>query len=157
MTERRIPALLLLVGCLLAVALVAAGCGDGASKDEYEDGLAIVQEHLDEASQASRESGETTDTEERQAKLGEAHEALESAARRAASLEPPEDAKVPHDEFADALKDYADLFDRLARLEANDPGETELYSEAGEIAKRLDQASRDLEKAGYTVAKDDEE
>lgn len=149
--------LVLLAACLLAVALFGAGCGGGASDDDYEQGLERVQSHLDEASAASRASGETTDVEERRAKLGEAAEAIQAAATEAEELEPPDDAADEHEALAEALQEYADVFVRLAKMGANDPAETEVYSQAGEVAERLDKASRDLEEAGYAVSKDEGE
>ena len=143
-----------LLPLLAALLLLAAGCGgSGPSRDEYEAGLGKVQQHLDDATEASRESGAAEDIEVRRAKLGEAHEALDEAARTAKELEPPDEAQGAHEDFAAALRDYADLFDRLARLPANDPSETELYTEAGQIAERLDSASRKLQKAGFEADK----
>lgn len=141
--RRSLPAL------ALTVALLAGCGGNGASEEEYEAGLGRVQARLDEASEASRESGAAEKVEERRAKLGEAHEALDAAADEAERLDPPKEAREAHEDFARALREYADLFDRLARLQANDPRETELYTQAGEIAERLDKASRQLEEAGF--------
>lgn len=132
--------------------MLLVGCGGGASKDEYLDGLRQVKRHLDTSAEASFESSQAADVRVRRAKLGEAHEALDRAASTAEGLDPPADAAQAHEDFAEALRDYADLYDRLARLKANDPAEGELYSEAGEIAERLDSASRRLAKAGYRVA-----
>lgn len=148
------PRILVYLLALAALVAVVGGCAGDDGAEEYEQGLARVQRHLDDASEASRESGDATDVEVRREKLGEAHEAIAAAAREAESLDPPDDARDPHQRFTEALRDYADLFDRLARLDANDPGETELYSEAGEITKRLDEASRDLKEAGYEVNED---
>lgn len=144
---------------LALVAALAAACGGDASKDEYLDGLRQVKRHLDASAEASFESSQAEDVQVRRAKLGEAHDALDRAATVAEDLEPPSDAAEAHEDFAEALRDYADLYDRLARLEANDPAETELYSEAGDIAERLDASSRRLRKAGYRVpdAKEDDE
>lgn len=149
MTRRSLIPLLLL---LLVAATALAACGDdGPSKDEYEQGLAEVQEHLDDATEASRASGETTEVDERRGHLADAHTALDQAADTADDLQAPDDAKAAHERFATALREYARLFDQLGKLEAEDPSETALYSEAGEIADRLAKASRDLEKAGYEV------
>lgn len=153
MTLRR---LLIALPALALVVLVVAGCGgSGPSKEEYEQGLATVQEHLRDATTASRESSEATDPAVKRAKLGEAHEALDEAATAAERLEPPKEVVDEHERLADALRDYADVFLRLAELDANDPDETRVYSDAGEVAERLDKASRDLERAGYSVAEDD--
>jgi hypothetical protein len=147
---RRLATLLLLFTVLLPL---AAACGDDPSKDAYEQGLAKVQAHLDDATKASRESGNTTDLSKRQAKLSEAHDAIAAAAKQAQSLDPPKDAKAANAKFAAALSDYADLFGKLAKLQANDPAETQLYSQAGEITRRLDAASKALKKAGYAPVK----
>lgn len=144
----RLAVLLVLAAALLAL----AGCGDdGPSEAEYEAGLGRVQRYLDDAAEASRATGSTSDPEQRRAKLGEAYEAIDAAADEAEGLEPPDDAADAHEDFTAALRDYAELFDALARLKANDPKETELYSQAGEIADRLDRASKDLEQAGISV------
>jgi hypothetical protein len=137
---------------VLAASLLAA-CGGDADKDAYVEGLARVKTHLDAASKASLESGQLTGN-ERGAKLDEAHDALIDAAMEAEALEPPSDAKAANDEFAKALRDYAELYGKLAALKANDPDEAELYGEAGAIAERLDKASRKLAKAGYKVSND---
>lgn len=146
----------LLVLLLACAALLLAACGDdGPSKEDYEQGLAGVQRHLADATDASRASGDTVDPAERTEHLDDAHHAIAAAATAAGKLDPPEDVAKTHAKFESALRDYADLFDRLAKLEPNDPSETELYSEAGAIAKRLDSSSRALKKAGYEVDRDE--
>jgi hypothetical protein len=151
MTRRLAPLLVL----LLVLLPLAAACGGGPSKDVYEQGLGKVQKHLDAASTASRASGNTSDLAERQKLLSKAHDEIDAAATQAGKLDPPKDAKSANAKFAAALHDYADLFGKLARLQANDPAETQLYSEAGQITRRLDSASKALKKAGYAPAKGD--
>jgi hypothetical protein len=136
----------------LALAAVLLGaCGDGASRDEYEAGLRRVKAHLDDAADASLASGQATDEDVKQAKLEEAHAALEAAADEAKTLDAPNDALEANEDFAKALREYADLYGELAALEPNDPAATQLYSRAGDIAERLDSANRRLAKAGYRV------
>lgn len=137
---------------LIAIALLMSACGGGDDqKSKYEAGLKRMQGQLATANTASRESGETTEPAERRVALGRAHAALDKAAKTAADLDPPEDARAAHRKLVAALRDYADLFDRLARLEENDPSESELYSEAGTIVDRLEEANRALDKAGYSA------
>ena len=151
MHVRRLACLLL---ALVLAALVLAACGDSASRQEYLAGLRRVKAHLDDAADASLASGQATDPKEKRAKLDEAHAALVKAADEAESLDAPNDALQANEDFAKALRDYADLFAKLATLQPNDPAETRLYSEAGSITKRLDSASTALKKAGYAPAKD---
>lgn len=140
------------VACLATCALLLAACGgSGGDKDEYEAGLKRMQSQLADANAASRESGATTDVVARRAALGTAYESLDEAAKTAAGLDPPEDAERANSRLVSALRDYADLFERLAELPEDDPSESELYSEAGEIVDRLDSANRALDKAGYSV------
>lgn len=136
---------------LAAAALLLAACGGDTQKQEYLDGLRTVKTHLDAASKASLESGSAKDADERGRKLQAAHEQLVAAADAAAELDPPADAAGAHEDFAEALRDYATLYDRLARLDPGDPEEAELYGEAGKIAERLESASRRLAKAGYKL------
>lgn len=131
--------------------LLLAGCGGDGQKEEYLDGLRVVKRHLDAASKASLESGSANTPKDRSAKLAEAHEQLVRAADAADDLDPPKDAAGAHGDFADALQEYADLYEELATLEPGDPDEAELYGKAGTIAERLDSASRRLAKAGYRL------
>lgn len=149
--HRLLPALFISV--VLIVAL--AGCGgSGGSKDDYEAGLAKVQAQLADANAASSEVSATPDDPEaRRAALTKAHESIDAAATTAAKLDPPDDVAKAHDKLASALRDYADLFGKLATLADNDPTVSELYGEAGAIVERLDSANRAIEKAGYTVPK----
>ncbi len=150
MTHRLAPRLILPL-LLLAMLLLAAGCGGGASKSEYEDGLAKVAAQLDDASAASKEAAQAADLDARQAAIKDAHDALEGAAKTAKGLEPPDDVSKPHAKLVAALADYAALFEQLAALDEGDSRETALYSQAGEIVERLDSANRALKKAGYEV------
>lgn len=154
MSSRRHLSLLVLLALL---ALVTAGCGGGASKDDYEAGLGRVQAQLEDANEASREASGTSETAERADALGKAQAAIDRAADTAEGLEPPDDAKDEHEQLASALRDYADLFGELASLKEDDPRQTELYGEAGKIVERLDSANRALDKAGYQVPDKDDE
>lgn len=133
------------------VVALLAGCGGGASKDEYVAGLERVQTQMDAATKASNEANGIVDAKERATALGAAHDALAKAAATAAKLDPPDDVAKQQAAFAKALEDYADLFGRLAALPPDDPSEPELYAEAGEIVQRLQDASASIEKAGYEV------
>jgi hypothetical protein len=150
-TGMQVRRLVRLAVALAFAALVVAACGEDVSRDEYVAGLRRVKSHLDDAADASLASGQATDPKEKRAKLDEAHAALEQAADEAESLEAPTDALEANEDFAKALRDYADLYGRLAELKPNDPQETQLYTEAGDIAERLDRASQKLAKAGYRV------
>lgn len=142
-----------LLVCLATCALLFAGCGGdgGGDTGNYESGLKRLQGQLDDANEASRRSGGTTDPAERKAALDEAYRSLDAAAKTAADLDPPDDARPANTKLVAALRDYADLFERLAALPEDDPGESELYSEAGEIVDRLADANKALDKAGYSV------
>lgn len=150
-TGMQVRRLVQLLAVIAIAALALAACGDDASKDEYLAGLRRVKSHLDDAADASLASGQATDPKEKRAKLDEAYAALDKAADEAASLDAPNDALEANEDFAKALRDYADLYGRLAALKPNDPAETQLYTEAGDIAERLDRASQRLAKAGYRV------
>lgn len=143
------PLLRSILPALLA-AILLAGCGGDGQKEEYLDGLAVVKRHLDAASKASLESG-SAQGDERSERLEVAHEELVEAADVAAELDPPEDAAGAHEDFAEALDEYAKLYRELALLEPGDEDEAELYGKAGQIAERLSSASRRLEKAGYKL------
>lgn len=150
MTARRLA---ILISCLVACAVVLAGCGGGGGgdKDAYEAGLGRMQGQLADAKDASRKAGPTATAAQRKDALSKAHVSLAAAARTAAKLEPPDDAKDENRQLVAALRDYADLFGKLAQLGENDPAEAELYSEAGQIVDRLDRANRALKKAGYSA------
>jgi hypothetical protein len=151
--RRRLP----LVIATFALVLAAAGCGGGASEDEYEQGLAKVQSQLEDANDASREASGTADAAARAEALTKAQAAIDRAADTAEGLEPPDDATSEHEQLAEALRDYAKLFGELATLEEDDPRQTELYGEAGKIVERLDSAKRALDEAGYQVPRKDDE
>lgn len=141
---------------LVAGALVAAGCGGGVSKDDYERGLGTVQSQLEDANEASRTASEADDAAGRSAALQDAQRAIQRAADTATRLKAPDDAKDEHEQLASALQDYAKLFGELAALKDDDPRQTELYGRAGAIVERLDAANRALDKAGYEVPKQGE-
>lgn len=149
--HRLTPRHVLLVAWVVAVAALTTGCGDdGPSKQAYESGLARVQQQMDAASKASAEAGASgADDEARAEALATAHDDLAKAAATARKLDPPEDAATAHRAFVSALEDYADLFGKLATTESGDPEQSDLYTQAGAIVKRLDRASRSLDKAGF--------
>ncbi len=157
MSSRRHP----LPACLLvvALALVATGCGGGPSKEDYERGLGRVQAQLEDANEASRGASGTDDAAQRSAALERARSEIDKAADTAEALEPPDDARAEHEQLTTALRDYAALFGKLATLDPDaDPAQqTKLYGEAGTIVERLDAANRALKKAGYTVPRKDDE
>lgn len=150
MTVRR---LVVTLSCLVACAVLLAGCGGGGGgdKDAYVAGLKRLQGQLDDAKDASRGAGPTATAAQRTEALSKAHASLVRAAQTAAKLDPPNDAASANRKLVAALRDYADLFGKLAKLGPNDPAESELYSEAGSIVDRLDRANRALDKAGYSV------
>lgn len=143
-----LPVVLLVVACVLLL----AACGDGGpSKDAYLAGLRSVQGELAKANDASRQSGDASNPAERSAALTRAHDHIQKAADLATGLKPPSDARAAHRKLASSLGDYAELFDKLAKLKPGNPGESELYGQAGDIVKRLTDANRALAKAGYDV------
>jgi len=151
MTDRRRLPFISCAAVLAVAALLLGACGGGVSKDEYEAGLAKVQAQMQEATKASNGAAGVTDAAERRAALDTAHAALERAAKTAAGIEAPDDVAKPHRQMAKAVADYADLFERLAKLPEDDPSAVELYGEAGGIVKRLESANAAIEKAGYSV------
>ena len=143
---RRLP---LLLFAMLAI----AACGGGADKDDYEAGLATVQSHLDDATEASQEAaGVDVEDADRQAALETARDELERAAKTAAELDAPDDVRDANEQLATALGDYADLFGQLAELDPESSDTAQLYARAGEIVEQLNEASEELEAAGYDVA-----
>jgi hypothetical protein len=135
---------------LAAAVLLLAGCG-GASRDDYEAGLARVQARLDEANEASRSAAGVEDADERGKALQAAHAKIEAAADVADGLEPPDDVAAAHADLAEALRDYASLFEQLANTPEGDPNLPSLYGTAGTIVERLDEANRALADAGFDV------
>lgn len=153
MTVRRLA---IVICCFVACAGLLAGCGgDGADKGEYKAGLKRLQGQLADAKDASNGAGPSATAAQRTDALAKAHASLDKAADTAAKLDPPDDAKAANRKLVAALRDYSDLFGKLAKLGENDPAESELYSEAGQIVDRLDSANRALAKAGYSVKGDD--
>lgn len=141
---------------VLVAALLVAACGGGDGKAEFESGLARVQAHLDDATAASADVAGSTDANARARGISASHEHLVKAADIAADLDPPEDARDAHDQLTSALRDYADVFRRIAAASGSDPNETtKLYSEAGEVYARLQAANEALKDAGYQVPSSD--
>lgn len=139
------------------VALVATGCGGGADGEEYEAGLARVQSQLAEASDASQGAAGDVEPAERREALREAQAAMARAADTAEELDPPSDVRDAHEELADALRDYAELFGRIASTPPDDPSVSQLYGKAGEIVERLESANGEIREAGYSVRPGDGE
>jgi len=146
----KLPALMLSMFC--ALLLSACGGDGGGDADDYEAGLRKMQAHLDDANEASRASADSVDAGQRKVSLATAYRSLDKAAAAADALDPPDDARTAHNKLVAALRDYADLFKRLSELGENDPSESELYTEAGDIVKRMTAANASLEKAGYTAS-----
>lgn len=135
----------------LALAFVVTGCGGSDEGEEYEAGLKRVQAQLEEASDASQAAAGDVEDEQRRAALAEAQEAMERAADTAESLDPPADVRDAHDDLTTALRDYAELFGKIASTPAEDPSVSELYGEAGKIVERLETANGEIREAGYAV------
>jgi hypothetical protein len=149
---RHASRILLTTLATLACALTLAACGGGGDTAAYEDGLRAIQQQLDAASEASASVPADADDAARAAALEQAHEDLAAAADRAAELDPPDDVRDAHEDLVQALRDYADLFARLAQAPSDDPAAvTALYGEAGEIVDRLGAANEAIEEAGYRV------
>ncbi len=137
---------------LVLATLLVAGCG-GTDKDDYESGLSKVQSHLDAATTASQDAaGVDVSDEDRRAALATARDELEAAADAADELDPPSDVADANEQLAEALADYADLFGRLAEADPASADSANLYAEAGAIVDRLNEASAELEEAGYEVS-----
>lgn len=156
-TGMGIPRRICLVAAVALAAMLLGGCGDDASRTQYEAGLRRVKARLDEAADASLASGQATDPKEKQRQLAKAREALNAAADEAKTLDAPNDALEANEDFAKALREYADLYGQLAELQPNDPAATRLYAQAGDVAERLDRANRRLAKAGYRVRDEEQD
>lgn len=135
----------------LALALLVAGCGGGDEAADYEAGLERVQAQLAEASDASQAAAGDVAAPKRRAALSEAQEAMAKAADTAESLDPPADVEDAHEQLATALRDYAELFGRIASTPPDDPAVSQLYGEAGEIVERLEEANAEIREAGYAA------
>lgn len=136
---------------LVVATLAVAGCGGDDRAEEYEAGLARVQSQLAEASDASQAAAGDVEAPERRKALSEAQAAMARAADTADSLDPPADVRDAHEELASALRDYAELFGRIAATPPDDPAVSQLYGRAGEIVERLESANGEIRDAGYAV------
>ncbi|MCW2962282.1 MAG: hypothetical protein JWM90_2669 [Thermoleophilia bacterium] len=145
----------LIVTVLLAV-LLAAGCGGGPNKDDYEAGLRGVQAHLDDAKKASDKASGELDADKRNAAIRDQDAALKAAAAAADKLDPPEDAEKANAKFVKALGAYADLFGKLVEANGDSEQEAALVGEAGPIVDDLQEANTALAKAGYKATSDKE-
>jgi hypothetical protein len=156
--------LILVASFLVVVGVALAGCGGGGgdalSQDEY-------QQQLDQISQDLTQSSESFGTELQSVLSGDA-DAGEAAAdsigrvagqiRESASqldeAEPPSNAEAANAELVTSLRAYADDLEELQEpLRSGDL--TVIQNRLGELeqldsVQSLQQASQDLEEAGYT-------
>lgn len=141
------------VPALLALALVAlAGCGGGASKDEYQEQMRGVGADISKASEQVAAMKPDAPAAQRAKTIRAQGALLAKAADKADDVEPPSDASEAHDEFVDALRAYAKILDQLADASAsskNAERQAALLGEAGTEVDRLTAASSDLRDAGY--------
>jgi hypothetical protein len=149
MTTRTVTVLTRLALLLAAVVLLTA-CGGGADKAPYEAGMRKVGSQISEASAAVAKLPPDATTAQRVAAIRSQQRAIAAAADSAEGLEPPSDASKDHAKLVSALHDYADLLGQLAATSANPGKQSELLGQAGDIVKRLTDASGNLEKAGYS-------
>lgn len=138
-----------------AVSLFAAGCGSGGggNEDDYRTGLHRVGTDISKASTAVANLKPDAPDEDRAAAIDKQADAFSAAAKRADALEPPADARKDHATIVKELRVYATALHHLsdATLSNDSTDDTAAYSEAGEAAQKLNEASRRLDKLGYSL------
>lgn len=134
---------------LIAASMLVAACG-GADKGAYESGMRAVGSQISKASAAVAQLPPDATNAQRVAAIRTQQRAIAEAADEAGKLDPPGDAAKEHAKLVSALKDYAELLGKLADT-SNDPAkQSKLLGQAGDIVKRLTDASSKLEKSGYS-------
>lgn len=142
---------------LVVLPLVAACGGGETSKADYERSMRDVAKDITTASEEVSSMKPDAKPADRAGTIRRQGELLDKAADKAAAIDAPDDATDAHEEFVDALRDYAKLLGRLADA-SEDGGSSEeqaaLLGEARTPLDRLDKASKRLNNAGYTFAKE---
>jgi hypothetical protein len=142
------------------LALVVAGCGGGgdggSSKEDYAQSLADASQTLQKTfSDILAQTGSGSTTEQTGARLDKGADALDKAADRFASIDPPSDAKSAHDKLVSGLHELADVF-RKGATEAKQGDTKGLTSTLQGLAqsdgvKKITDAQQELEQKGVTV------
>ncbi|WP_205695958.1 hypothetical protein [Conexibacter sp. SYSU D00693] len=138
------------------LALVAAGCGGGADKDEYTSGFNRVDDRLQRTMQSiSTDLSASTDTTLIARRLDTGAAALDQAAEDLDELDVPDDIAKQHDDIVDGVGDIADVF-RKAAGEARQKDTRRLVRtiqgvESSEAAKKVDAAEKAIRGKGYEI------
>jgi hypothetical protein len=150
-----------LLACAVVLALAAAaGCGGsdgGTSKEDYAQRLADTAQTLQKTfADIVAQTGSGSSTQQTGARLDKGADALDKAADRFASIDPPSDAESAHDKLVSGLHELADVFRKGAAAAKN--GDTKgLTSTLQGLAqsdgvKKITDAQKELEAKGVTVA-----
>jgi hypothetical protein len=147
-----LPLLPLLLAVLLA-ALVASGCGgtEQQDKQDYTKSMRSAARDFEKASKASSSLPADATPQQKSAALDEQRRLMRGALERITKLDPPADAKKPHERLVKALGTYVELLDELAGVLGDPAKEGAVYAQINEqhVAVDIQEASKDLEDAGY--------
>ncbi len=145
-----------LILCLAALALLAAGCGgdDGSSKEDYEREVrsvgATLQQTFGELGTSISGSGST---EQAATKLEEGAASLDKAAADFRDIDPPSEIEDSHNQIVSGLEALADEFRKGAQAaEGGDLQELLTFAQGlqgSDAVRQITQAGNDIESKGY--------
>jgi len=154
MKHRSITILLALV----TAALIAAGCGGGMSKSEYEKEVNKIGDRVEKKFDAVEEVPTQDD-------IKSAQKAIDTAVSDLEDLDPPSEISDLHDDLIDTIKSMNGVLDRMAPLMEDatkamkDPTSvdqdamTELQTKMEKVGKDADKASAELDRITKAMKK----
>jgi hypothetical protein len=146
----------LLALLMTTIALVAAGCGGGTSKEDYEEEVSKIGDTLEEQfNEIGRDIQSAGDLKNAAPEIEKGAQALDDTAADLDEIDPPDDASDAHDKIVSGVEDLADDF-RAAANAAEAENAQKVLSLFGDIqasdgAKKITEARQELKDQGYDV------
>jgi hypothetical protein len=140
--------------CLAALALLAGGCG-GDSKEDYENDFREAGERLEKQYGDLEElfSGAGNDPAKLADALDRSADAFDDAADELEDIEPPDDAKDPHEKLIEGARELADDF-RSAAGQRDDLEALARTVQSSEGLPKISEAIEELKDKGYETGEE---
>jgi hypothetical protein len=138
--------------CLAALALLAGGCGDGVSKEDYQNDIEAAGNRLEKeyGDISNIFQGVGNDPNKLAAALEKSARVFDGAATELEDIEPPDDAKDAHEKLTDGAKTLARDF-RSAAKEKDDLAALATKVQASDGLQKLNEATEELKDKGYEL------